>query len=114
MLYRWFFALSFITAVLLADFVMTVVIWDEMLIKHTWNAVPADWESLGNTTAGAMIKLHIALKPDRESALVDTLYEVSNPKHPRHALLATPPLAPLFTCAAPFQIWRIFFQGTAC
>ena len=102
--------LSFLAVVLLADFAPAAVVhWDETLVKHTWDTVPANWESLGNTTAGAMIRLHIALKPDREGALIDTLYEVSNPEHPRYVIFTTPPLAPSFTCAAPFQIWRISF-----
>ena len=109
MLYHWFFALSFITVVLLGDFAMAESHWDEMLVKHTWNDVPANWESLGNTTAKAIIKLHIALKHNREGALIDTLYEVSNPEHPRHVVFTTPPLATSFMCAAPFQIWRISF-----
>jgi hypothetical protein len=94
MLYHWFSALSFLTAVLLADFATSAAVpWDEMRVKHTWPAVPANWESVGNPAAGATIKLHIALKPNRESALIDTLSEVSNPKHPRHVLFASPPLA---------------------
>ena len=104
---HWTFVLSFLIAVILADFVTSAVHWDEMLIKHTWNSVPDNWESLGNTTAGAIIDLHIALKPERERALIDTLSKVSNPRHPRHVHVITPPLAPLFTCAAPIQIWRI-------
>ena len=108
MLYR-LSTLSFLIALLLANFATAAVHWDEMRVMHAWDDIPADWQSLGNTTAGATIKLHIALKPDQESALIDTLLEVSNPKHPRHVFLATPPLVPLFTCATPFQIWRISF-----
>ena len=108
MFFRLLFALSFITVVLLANIAMVESHWGKMLVKHTWNDVPANWESLGNTTAGAMIKLHIALKPDREGALVDTLCEVSNPEHPRHVVFTTP-LAPSFTCSASFQIWRTSF-----
>ena len=114
MWYHWHSTLTFLIVVLLAYFARAAVHWDEMLVKHTWNAVPANWECLGNATAGAIIKLHIALKPDRESALVDALSEVSNPKHPRHVLLTTPPLVLLFTRAAPFQIWRISFSRAGC
>ena len=110
-MYHWLFALSFLTAVLLADFTTAAVRWDEMRIKHAWNTVPANWESLGNTTSSAMMNLYIALKPDRESALIDALSEVSNPRHPRRVLLTTPPLAPVFTFprATPFQIWHVPF-----
>ena len=107
---HWLSMLSFLIALLLAraDFVAAVVNWDEIRVMHTWNAIPANWESLGNTTDGARINLHIEIQPNRESALIDTLFEVSNPTHPRH-VLATPTLAPLFTCVAPFQIWSISF-----
>ena len=109
MWYHWLSALYLLIAVLLADSATAALHWDEMTVKHTWNAIPANWESLGNTTAGAMINLHIALKPDRESAWNDALFEVSNPEHPRHVLLTTPPSALLFKYAAPSQIWRVPF-----
>ena len=70
---------------------------------HALDDIPGDWECLGNTTAGVMIKLRIALKPDKESSLIENLFEVSDPRHSRHAvLLTTLSLAPLLTCAAPF------------
>ena len=102
MWYYWLSALSFLIAVLLAKFATAAEHWDEMWVKHTWNAVPVSWEIQGNTTAGAMINLRIALKPNRESALIDALSEVSNPANPRNVLLATPPLEPLFMCATSF------------
>ena len=112
MSYHWPFVLSFLIAVLLAEFVTATVHWDEMWVKHTWNAVPANWESLGDPPAGAIINLHMALKPDRERALIDALFEVSNPKHPRHVHLTIPPPEPSFICAAaPFQISRIPLEG---
>ncbi|KAH9021339.1 subtilisin-like protein, partial [Lactarius pseudohatsudake] len=58
--------------------------WDPMHIKHSWNAVPRNWESLGHPPSGTTIDLYIALKPRRENALVDALYEVSEPRHPRY------------------------------
>ncbi|KAH9161572.1 subtilisin-like protein [Lactarius sanguifluus] len=61
--------------------------WGDMHTKHMWAAVPEHWESMGHPSVGAMIDLRIALKPDRENALVDTLYEVSSPQHQRHLLL---------------------------
>jgi hypothetical protein len=62
-------------------------LWDDMQVKHTWNSVPANWESLGHPPAGTTIDLHIALKPHHESALIDALYEVSDPRLPTHVLL---------------------------
>ncbi|KAH8984530.1 subtilisin-like protein [Lactarius akahatsu] len=60
--------------------------WDDMRIKHSWYAVPENWESLGNPLSGTTIDLYVALKPEahRENALIDTLYQVSNPNHPRY------------------------------
>jgi hypothetical protein len=105
--WHWISVLSFLISVLLADFVMPLEPWDRMLVKHTWQAVLINWESLGHPPAGTRINLDISLKPERENALIDALSEASNPRHPRHILLAIPPLAPLFTSvAAPFQIWR--------
>src|SRR6266702_6995958 len=107
MRYYWLYALSLLTAAPLADFATPLVPWDDTRVKHTWNAVPPNWESLGHPPAGANIDLYIALKPHQESALIDALYEVSDPRNLRNVLLTTPPLAPLFTCAAaPFQIRR--------
>ncbi|KAH9163927.1 subtilisin-like protein [Lactarius sanguifluus] len=58
--------------------------WDDMRIKHSWNAVPENWESLGNPLSGTTIDLYVALKAHRENALIDTLYQVSDPNHPRY------------------------------
>src|SRR6266702_716525 len=113
MRYYWLSVLSLLTAATLADFATPLVPWDDMRVKHTWDAVPPNWESLGHPAAGTTIDLYIALQPHRESALIDALYEVSDPTHLRHDPLTAPPLVPLFTCAAaPFQIWRTPFQGT--
>ncbi|KAF8267641.1 Pro-kumamolisin, activation domain-containing protein [Lactarius quietus] len=43
---------------------------------HTWKSVPPNWESLGGTTIG----LYIALIPYHEHALIDALYDVSDPR----------------------------------
>ncbi|KAH9037063.1 subtilisin-like protein [Lactarius pseudohatsudake] len=58
--------------------------WDNMHTKHSWNAVPTNWVSLGRPPSGTTIDLYIALKPNRENALIDALYEVSEPGHPRY------------------------------
>ncbi|KAH9062602.1 subtilisin-like protein [Lactarius deliciosus] len=57
--------------------------WDDIHTKHSWNAVPRNWESLGHPPSGTTIDLYIALKPWRENALVDAHSEVSEPGHPR-------------------------------
>ena len=110
----WLSALLILTLVPLPTFTTPIIPWDDMRVKHTWPAVPPDWENLGHPSAGTTIDIDIALKSDRESAVIDALSEISDPKHPRHVLLAAPPLAYLFTrTAAPFQIPGISFQGTA-
>ncbi|KAF8267610.1 subtilisin-like protein [Lactarius quietus] len=54
--------------------------WDHLRVKHSWNNVPPNWESLGHPPAGTTIDLNIVLMPYNESALIDALYEVSDPK----------------------------------
>ncbi|KAF8268694.1 subtilisin-like protein [Lactarius quietus] len=58
--------------------------WNKTHTKHGWNAVPGKWDSIGRPPMGTTIDLRIALKPQNENALIDALYEVSNPKHPRY------------------------------
>ncbi|KAH9024610.1 subtilisin-like protein [Lactarius hengduanensis] len=74
--------------------------WDDMRIKHSWNAVPENWESLGNPLSGTTIDLYVALKAHRENTLIDKLHQVSDPNHPRYgkylskeqvAVLVSPP-----------------------
>ena len=61
-----------------------------MLAKHKWIQIPDKWVTLGHPPEGATINLHIALKSDRENALIDALKEVSQPSNPKYVLLATP------------------------
>ncbi|KAH8994347.1 subtilisin-like protein [Lactarius hatsudake] len=84
MRYQWLYALSFLTATPLADFATPLAPWGNMQVKHTWSAVPVNWETLGCPSAGTTIDLYIALNPRQDNALIDALYEVSDPKHPRH------------------------------
>jgi hypothetical protein len=115
MQYYWHSVLFFLTAVLLADFTTPLGPWDDMQVKHTWHTVPVNWEGLGHPPAGTRINLYIALRPGGESALIDAVSEISNPRHPKHVLLITPLLVLLFTCAvSPFQIWCTSFRGTSC
>ncbi|KAH9041354.1 subtilisin-like protein [Lactarius pseudohatsudake] len=65
--------------------------WNDMHTKHRWNAIPGKWESIGQPPVGTTIDLRIALKSHREHALTDAIYEVSNPKHPKHVLFFIPP-----------------------
>lgn len=46
-----------------------------------------------------------SLRPHRENTLIDPLYEVTNPKHPKHVLFPIPPPTHMLTCgAATLQI----------
>ena len=66
--------------------------WDHIRVKHTWNNVPPDWESLGSPPVGATIDLNIVLKPQNENALIDALYDVSDPASSRHVISVTLPV----------------------
>ncbi|KAF8256699.1 peptidase S8/S53 domain-containing protein [Lactarius quietus] len=94
----WLTVLSVLSAVPLANFATPPSsIWGDIQVKHTWNSVPASWENLGPPPTGATIDLYIALKPNRENALIDTLHEVSNPEHPRRVVFTTLPLVLFLT-----------------
>ncbi|KAH8995538.1 subtilisin-like protein [Lactarius hatsudake] len=84
MRHHWLYALSFLTATPLADFATPLAPWSDVRVKHAWSSVPANWKTLGCPSAGTTINLYIALKPHQESGLIDALYEVSDPKHPRY------------------------------
>ncbi|KAH8994686.1 subtilisin-like protein [Lactarius hatsudake] len=85
MRYHLISALSVLAAILLGSLAKPFSPrWDDVRIKHSWNAVPENWESLGNPLSGTTIDLYVALKAHRENALIDTLYEVSDPNHPRY------------------------------
>ncbi|KAF8259977.1 subtilisin-like protein [Lactarius quietus] len=58
--------------------------WDDKRVKHTWNVVPSNWETLGPPLSNTTIDLHFALKPHHEGALIDALYDVSDPGSPKY------------------------------
>ena len=58
--------------------------WDDMRVKHSWSSIPDKWEYQGQPPAGTSIDLRIAVKPHRESALVEALYAVSDPNHSKY------------------------------
>src|ERR1700761_1342848 len=78
--------LSVLTAVPLAGLATSPASdWDDMHVKHAWEAAPSNWESLGTPLPGTTIDLQVALKPDNENALIDALYDVSTPRSPKYA-----------------------------
>jgi tripeptidyl-peptidase I len=80
---RWFFVLP-VFAVVPIGFANTIARrWDDTRVKHSWGSIPEKWEYHGHPPDHATIDLRVALKPHRDNALVDALYEVSNPEHPK-------------------------------
>ena len=80
--------------------------WDDMLVKHTWDDVPSKWESLGSPAGNTTIDLHFALKPHRENALVDALFDVSDPRRSTHVLLTAHSSARACTHVVTLSIFR--------
>ncbi|KAF8272707.1 subtilisin-like protein [Lactarius quietus] len=55
-----------------------------MYVKDARTVVPPNWKLLGKPGPDATIDLYIALKSQNETALIDTLYQVSTPRHPKY------------------------------
>jgi hypothetical protein len=87
--------------------------WDDLRVMHAWKAVPDNWESLGLPHSNTTIDLFMALKPHNENALIDALYEVSTPGHPKYGLsYIHSSRNDVFICpAALLQIWRPLVKG---
>ena len=94
-MHSYWLVLFFLTAMPAVFTVSSASHWDDMRIRHIWGVVPENWESLGPPPAGTTINLRIALKNHRENALIDTLYEVSSPNHPRR--VSPPPLEHIYS-----------------
>jgi tripeptidyl-peptidase-1 len=62
--------------------------WDDMRVKHVWGSIPEKWECRGHPPVGTTVDLRIALKPHRENALIDVLYEISDPNHSKFVSIA--------------------------
>ncbi|KAI0064451.1 subtilisin-like protein [Artomyces pyxidatus] len=76
--------LSIVVAVPLSVALPITPRWGDSQVKHSWVRVPRDWYCVGPAPEGATITLRIALKPHREDALVEALYQVSDPAHERY------------------------------
>ena len=63
---------------------------EDMVIKHKWDVIPDNWLSLGPPPDDSTIDLHIALQPNEKNALIDVLYEVSQPGHPKQVFITAP------------------------
>ncbi|KAF8258055.1 subtilisin-like protein [Lactarius quietus] len=87
MRYRMLSVLSIFTSASLSIFALAVPFtprWDDVQMKHSWSSVPDEWTNLGHPAADTTIDLHIALKAQDENALIEALYEVSSPGHPKY------------------------------
>ena len=88
---RWFSVLSILAAATtqLGLATPTKPRWDDdmMVVKHSLDSIPPKWGCQGHPPAGTTIDLRVALRPHRENALVDALYEVSDPQHPKYVLV---------------------------
>src|ERR1700761_9223680 len=86
MLYSWLSAISLLSAGVIFPLAMALQphLRGDMSIKHALTAVPSNWECVGQPGNEATMDLHIALKSQNESALIDALYEVSTPGHPKY------------------------------
>ncbi|KAF8261122.1 peptidase S8/S53 domain-containing protein [Lactarius quietus] len=81
--------LSILLSVLAAGSLCTLAMtlpphWGSMRVKHAWSTIPENWVCLGHPPADTAINIQIALKPQHENALIDALYEVSSPVHPKY------------------------------
>ena len=57
--------------------------WDDLVEKHSWPVVPRGWHFVGAAPAEHTLDLRIALKQARFDDLVQSLLEISDPKHDR-------------------------------
>jgi hypothetical protein len=85
--------------------------WDDVRVMHAWDAVPENWDNLGPPHSNTTIDLFVALKAHNENALIDALYEVSTPGHPKYGLSNTHPGTMYLYVASPLQIWRPLVKG---
>lgn len=80
----------------------------DVYVKHSWSSVPNGWMNLGHPAADTTIDLHISLKAQNENALIEALYEVSSPGHPKYVSspLFHPCLTNLWVSLLWWKIWR--------
>ena len=71
--------------------------WDNMRLKHSWDAVPENGMLLDYLPTSTTVNLNVALQPRQVSASIDTLDEVSDFRHPKHVLTTTGSLTYVFT-----------------
>jgi tripeptidyl-peptidase-1 len=97
MYYHRIFVLYILAAALSGLSLVTALTpdWHEIRTKHSWPTTPNDWEWVGPPKTDTTIDLYVALKSHREDALIDALYEVSTPEHPKQVFSA--PSFPMYS-----------------
>lgn len=81
--YHYLSVLIILTTVPITSSAMPVAPpWGDIRVKHAYNTIPGNWESL-SPPPGTVTDLYIALKPHNDNDLIDTLYEVTSPGHPK-------------------------------
>jgi tripeptidyl-peptidase-1 len=80
----WFSVLSILATFPVVLATPIASLWNDIKVKHSWSTIPGKWECLGHPPADATIDLRVALKPHRKNALIDALYEVSDPTHAKY------------------------------
>ena len=80
--------------------------WVDMRVRHFWDVTPHKWGHLSTPSDSTPIDLRISLKPHHENALIEALYEVSSPNHPKHVSLSLlrAPIYILTSATASMQV----------
>jgi hypothetical protein len=85
----WLSVLSILTALSpgLAIPSASESIWDDFRVKHAWATLPKKWNWLNYPPANTTIDLRIALKSCDDGALIDELYQISDPNNPKYVYI---------------------------
>lgn len=70
-------------------------LWGDAYIKRSSDAVPSDWDSLGEPFAGTTNNIYTVLEQQHENVLIEVRY----PGHPKHVLSTSPPRTHLHLCS---------------
>lgn len=60
--------------------------WDDVAEKHSWTEVPNGWVHEGNAPSDYRMNMRIGLRHGNRDKLIASLYEVSDPSHPRYVI----------------------------
>lgn len=63
--------------------------WSDLVEKHSWAEIPRGWEHVRSPDPEHILEMRIGLKQNRIDELIDSLYQISDPKHDRYVLLSS-------------------------